>query len=84
MKFPNQSSQPRINLRQQIPTRIIRPIPTILIRRRWNEQVFDIGGPLHDVGVQAARKVPGDVAVKGPDARVILLPLEDLFRKEGD
>lgn len=55
-----------------------RPIPTILIRRRRNEQVFDIGRPLHDVGIKTARDVPGDVAVERPDAGVVLPPLEDL------
>ena len=54
------------------------PIPTILIGRRRDEHVLDISRSLHDVGVKSARDVPRDMAVKGPNAGIVLLPLEDL------
>ena len=44
--------------------------------------ILDVGRPLHDVGVKAARDVPGDMAMEGPDAGVVLLPLEYLSIRE--
>ena len=77
---PYYRSHPRIDLRQQVPARIARPIPTILIRRRRNDRIFNISRPLHNVGIKTARDMPGDMAVEGPDARIVLLPLEDLIK----
>lgn len=72
------SLHPRVNLRQQIPARKARPVPTVLIRRRRNDRILNICRPLHDVGVESAGDMPGDMAVEGPDAGIILLPLENL------
>ena len=58
-----------------------RPISAILICRRRNNHVRDIGRPLHDVSVKTPRDMPGDMAVEGPDAGIVLFPLEDLIRE---
>lgn len=78
MHQPTIPLDPRVNLRQQVPTRKTRPIPTILIRRRRDHRILNICRPLHDVGVESARDMPGNMAVERPDAGIILLPLEDL------
>ena len=54
------------------------PIPAVLVGRRRDEHVLDISRSLHDVGVKSTRDMPRDMAVKGPNAGIVLLPLEDL------
>ena len=39
--------------------------------------MLDQVGPLHNVDVQARADVPGDVAVEGPDARIVGVDLHD-------
>ena len=74
--------QPRINLRQQIPARIAHPVPAVLIRCRRDNHVLNISRPLHDISIQAAGKVPSNMAVERPDTGIVLLPLEDLTEEE--
>ena len=59
-----------------------RPISAVLICRRRNDHVLDISRPLHDVGVKTPGDMPGDMAVEGPDAGIVLFPLEDLIREK--
>ena len=58
------------------------PISAVLIRRRRNDHVLDISRPLHNVGIKTPRDMPGDMAVEGPDAGIVLFPLEDLVKEK--
>ena len=75
-------SQPRINLRQQVPARMSRPVSTILIRCRRNDHVLNISWPLHDISIKTPGDMPGNMAVEGPDAGVVLFPLENLMEEK--
>ena len=71
-------SKPRIDLRQHARAPISGPIATILIRGAGHGQVADRGLVLEHIEVEPGGKVPGDVAVERPDARVGGVPLDNL------
>lgn len=69
--------QSRIDLFNNVAPTIGGPIPAILECRARDLQVLDIIRSLQEVGVQAARYVPRNVTMKGPNAGVVGSPLKD-------
>ena len=62
-----------------MPATVRGPIPTILKGSRWDWEVLDVGWSLQEIGVEASREMPSNMAVHGPYTGIIGRPLENLF-----
>lgn len=71
------TSQPTINLINNSITRKLTPIPTTLRHHPRYRHFLNILRSLKDTNIQASANMPSDMAMKGPDARIILVDLED-------
>lgn len=75
--------QARVDFGDDVGAAVRRPVTTCLRHDGRNLPLGDEVGPLHGVDVQARGHVPRDVAVEGPDARVVGVVLDDEMTGSG-